>query len=77
VPRREKRTRTSLNSFLESWGPKRNLLRNRVFRLTVTSGDEVLRGGGLRRVYRQPGAAGSDTYGLRRVIWRGEVTPVR
>lgn len=44
-------------------GPKRNLLRNRVFRLTATGGVEVLRDGSLRPVYRQPQGSGSDPYG--------------
>jgi hypothetical protein len=59
------RVAEALRRFLDWWGPKRNLLRNRVFRLTAGGGVEVLRDGSLRRVYRQPQGAGSDTYGDR------------
>jgi hypothetical protein len=55
----------ALRAFLEWWGPKRNLLRSRVFRLTATGGVEILRDGTPSPVYRQPGSSGSDTYGHR------------
>jgi hypothetical protein len=58
-----RRLADALRSFLEWWGPKRNLLRNRVFRLTASGGVEVLRDGTISRIYRQPDSSGSDTYG--------------
>jgi hypothetical protein len=54
---------TALRRFLQWWGPKRNLLRNRVFRLSATGGVEVLRDGSLRRIYRQPAESHGSTYG--------------
>jgi hypothetical protein len=53
----------ALRRFLDWWGPKRNLLRNRVFRLTATGGAEVLRDGTTRRIYRQPDRTHSASYG--------------
>lgn len=44
----------ALRRFLDWWGPRRNLLCNRVFRLTATGGVEVLRDGSLSPIYRQP-----------------------
>ena len=58
-----RRLAEALRRFLDWWGPKRNLLRNRVFRLTATGGVEVLRDGRFRQVYRQPHGSGSDSYG--------------
>ena len=58
-----RRLAEALRAFLDWWGPKRNLLRNRVFRLTATGGVEILRDGTLRPIYRQPSSSGSDTYG--------------
>jgi hypothetical protein len=58
-----RRLAEALRRFLDWWGPKRNLLRNRVFRLTATGGAEVLRDVSLRPVYRQPQRTGSDSYG--------------
>jgi predicted nuclease of predicted toxin-antitoxin system len=55
----------ALRRFLQWWGPKRNRLRNRVFRLTATGGVEVLRDGSLRRIYRQPPATERGPYGGR------------
>ena len=53
----------ALQAFLDWWGPKRNLLQNRVFRLTGSGGVEVRRDGSLRPIHRQPGDGGADTYG--------------
>jgi hypothetical protein len=53
----------ALRRFLEWWGPKRNLLRRRVFRLTAQGGVEVTRDGTLRPVYRQPAGGEGPTYG--------------
>lgn len=58
-----RRLADALRTFLEWRGPKRNLLRNRAFRLTASGGVEVLRDGTVSRVYRQPDGSGSDTYG--------------
>lgn len=58
-----RRLAEALRAFLEWWGPKRNLLRNRAFRLTVSGGVEILRNGTPRPIYRQPSGSGSDTYG--------------
>jgi hypothetical protein len=55
----------ALRRFLEWWGPRRNLLRNRVFRLTASGGVEVLRDGTLRRVYREPPETQGGPYGTR------------
>jgi hypothetical protein len=53
----------ALQRFLRWWGPKRNLLRNRVFRLTATGGAEQLRDGSFRRIYRQPASSHEAAYG--------------
>jgi hypothetical protein len=53
----------ALAAFLDWWGPRRNLLRNRVFRLTASGGVEIIRDGSLRPIYRQPGGSGSGSYG--------------
>jgi hypothetical protein len=53
----------ALRTFLVWWGPKRNQLRSRVFRLTATGGVEVLRNGTLKPIYRQPGGEHGETYG--------------
>lgn len=60
-----RRLAEALRTFLDWWGPKHNLLRSRVFRLTGTGGVEILRNGTPSRIYRQPGSSGSDTYGPR------------
>lgn len=53
----------ALRAFLDWWGPKRNLLRNRVFRLTATGGAEVLRDETIRPIYRQPSETHGASYG--------------
>jgi hypothetical protein len=53
----------ALRRFLHWWGPKRNLLSNRVFRLTTTGGAELLRDGSYRRINRQPTASHEAAYG--------------
>jgi predicted nuclease of predicted toxin-antitoxin system len=58
-----RRLAQALRRFLDWWGPKRNLLRNRVFRLTTTGGVEILRDGSPHPVFRQPQGSGSDSYG--------------
>lgn len=56
---------SALRRFLQWWGPKRNLLRRRFFRLTVTGGVEVLRDGSFKRVYRQAAGDPGAPYGPR------------
>jgi hypothetical protein len=53
----------ALRTFLDWWGPKRNLLRNRVFRLTATGGVEIPRDGSPKPIYRQPEMSRGETYG--------------
>jgi hypothetical protein len=52
----------ALKRFLDWWGPKRNLLRNRVFRLTPTGGAERLTDGSYRKIYRQPTGTEGGSY---------------
>lgn len=53
----------ALERFLRWWGPRRNLLRNRVFRLTASGGAELVRDGSYRRIYRQPAGRREAAYG--------------
>jgi hypothetical protein len=53
----------ALRRFLEWWGPRRELLRNRVFRLSARGGAELLRDGSVRRVFRQPAESSDRAYG--------------
>ncbi len=53
----------ALRRFLRGWGPRRNLLRNRVFRVTETSGREVLRDGTISYIHRNPAERRDAAYG--------------
>src|SRR3954451_23433831 len=59
-----RRLAEALRRFLDWWGPRRNLLRNRVFRLTATGGVEVLRSGDFRTLYAHWHRSGSVAFAL-------------
>jgi hypothetical protein len=65
----ENRAAVALHDCLAWWGPRRNLLRNRVFELTETGGVEVLRSGEESRIYRGPSEPRLGPYSALAQAW--------